>query len=225
MIVTASSAMEYAFEGGQLASRIEPTPSVFTGAVVDGLTTGEADRDGDGWVGLTELVGFVTDRVHRVTPNQNPQMWTFGSQGELLIARSRVRRITPPPLAPELLEAWRVRCRRQGSASSTICASGWHGSGSGPGVRRVAGAAADGRTTTAAGLRWPPRRRSRSRTTGDARSFSTSVTDGRRSRRYAWSGPPIALTAVASSSRGLAPGRAGRCDHPGAGAETGSRRP
>ncbi|MET9274608.1 caspase family protein [Kribbella sp. NPDC003557] len=105
VVVTASSAMEYAFEGGQLATDATPTPSVFTGAVVDGLTTGEADRDGDGWVGLTELVGFVTDRVHRVTPNQNPQMWTFGAQGELLIARSRIRRITPTPLAPELVEA------------------------------------------------------------------------------------------------------------------------
>ncbi|MFI6830623.1 caspase family protein [Kribbella sp. NPDC050241] len=106
VVVTASSAMEYAFEGGQLATAAAtPAPSVFTSAVVDGLTTGEADRDGDGWVGLTELVGFVTDRVHRVTPNQNPQMWTFGSQGELLIARSRVRRITPTPLAPALLEA------------------------------------------------------------------------------------------------------------------------
>ncbi|HEY3561943.1 MAG TPA: caspase family protein [Kribbella sp.] len=105
VVVTASSAMEYAFEGGQLATGATPAPSVFTGAVVDALTTGEADRDGDGWVGLTELVGYVTDRVHRVTPNQNPQMWTFGSQGELLIARSRVRRITPAPLAPELIEA------------------------------------------------------------------------------------------------------------------------
>lgn len=104
VIVTASSAMEYAFEGGQLATDAS-APSVFTTAVVDGLTTGEADRDGDGWVGLTELVGYVTDRVHRVTPNQNPQMWTFGSQGELLIARSRIRRITPAQLAPELLEA------------------------------------------------------------------------------------------------------------------------
>ena len=105
VVVTASSAMEYAFEGGQLATDATPVPSVFTGAVVDGLTTGEADRDGDGWVGLTELVGYVTDRVHRVTPNQNPQMWTFGAQGELLIARSRIRRITPTPLAPELVSA------------------------------------------------------------------------------------------------------------------------
>lgn len=102
VIVTASSAMEYAFEDGQLAAGT-PKPSVFTSAVVDGLKSGDADKDGDGWVGLTELVGYVTDQVHRVTPNQNPQMWTFGSQGELLIARSN--RITPRALAPELLEA------------------------------------------------------------------------------------------------------------------------
>ncbi|MFI5713290.1 caspase family protein [Kribbella sp. NPDC051620] len=103
VVVTASSAMEYAFEGGQLASAGTPKPSVFTSAVVDGLKSGDADKDGDGWVGLTELVGYVTDQVHRITPNQNPQMWTFGSQGELLIARSH--RITPRALAPELLEA------------------------------------------------------------------------------------------------------------------------
>ncbi|WP_328326294.1 caspase family protein [Kribbella sp. NBC_00382] len=102
VVVTASSAMEYAFEDGQLAAGT-PKPSVFTSAVVDGLKSGDADKDGDGWVGLTELVGYVTDQVHRITPNQNPQMWTFGSQGELLIARSN--RITPRLLAPELLEA------------------------------------------------------------------------------------------------------------------------
>ncbi|WP_170284965.1 caspase family protein [Kribbella amoyensis] len=105
VVVTASSAMEYAFEGEQLASDSAGSPSVFTSAVVAGLASGEADRDGDGWIGLTELVGYVGDRVHLVTPNQHPQMWTFGSSGELLIARSRVRRITPAPPAPELLEA------------------------------------------------------------------------------------------------------------------------
>ncbi|MGH3645803.1 MAG: caspase family protein [Micromonosporaceae bacterium] len=104
VVVTASSAMEYAFEGSHLTSGA-PTPSVFTGAVVDGLTTGEADRDGDGWVGLTELVSYVTDRVRRKTPHQTPQMWTFGSYGELLIARSRIRRIAPTPLPSELVEA------------------------------------------------------------------------------------------------------------------------
>jgi uncharacterized caspase-like protein len=106
VVVTASRSMEYAFEGDQLAGDAAVAPSVFTGAVVEGLTSGEADRDGDGWVGLTELVGYVGDRVQRTTPHQNPQMWTFGSQGELLIARSRARRpVTPAALPPELAEA------------------------------------------------------------------------------------------------------------------------
>jgi uncharacterized caspase-like protein len=105
VVVTASRAMEYAFEGDRLAGGTAAGPSVFTGAVVEGLTTGEADRDGDGWVGLSELVGYVSDRVQRVTPHQNPQMWTFGAQGELLLARSRGRRVTPAALPPELLEA------------------------------------------------------------------------------------------------------------------------
>jgi hypothetical protein len=107
VVVTASSAVEYAFEGEQLAAGAAPSPSVFTAAVVDGLTTGEADRDGDGWVGLGELFTYVTDRVRRDTPHQTPHMWTFGAQGDLLIARSRQRRLVATPLPAELLEATR----------------------------------------------------------------------------------------------------------------------
>jgi uncharacterized caspase-like protein len=45
VILTASSAMEYAFEGEELTG--SGNPSVFTTAVVKGLETGEADRDQD----------------------------------------------------------------------------------------------------------------------------------------------------------------------------------
>jgi len=41
-VTTASSAMEYAVEGGELADP-EVAPSVFTVALVEGLETGEAD--------------------------------------------------------------------------------------------------------------------------------------------------------------------------------------
>ena len=54
-VITASSAMEYAFEGGELADTGEAAPSVFTSALVEGLASGEADRDQDGLVGLDEL--------------------------------------------------------------------------------------------------------------------------------------------------------------------------
>ena len=105
VVVTASSAMQYAFEGEELAPDADVGTSVFTKALVDGLTTGEADRDGDGWVGLTELFSYVSEQVRQAVPQQTPQMWTFGAQGDMHIARSRVRRVTPAPLPPAIVEA------------------------------------------------------------------------------------------------------------------------
>ncbi|KQW47326.1 hypothetical protein ASC77_12695 [Nocardioides sp. Root1257] len=104
-VVTASSAMEYSFEEGDLTAGSTGSPSVFTGALVEALSSGEADADGDGWVGLHELFEFVSHAVRTISPHQTPHMWTFGSQGELLIARSKVRRIRPTPLSDELSEA------------------------------------------------------------------------------------------------------------------------
>jgi hypothetical protein len=105
VVVTASSSVEYAFEGAELASDTQVTPSVFTGSVVAGLESGEADRDGDGWVGLNELFGYVAERVRRVTPHQTPHLWAFGSEGDLLLARSRHRRVTAGELPAEVVEA------------------------------------------------------------------------------------------------------------------------
>ena len=104
-VITASSAMEYAFEGGELADTGDVAPSVFTSALVEGLESGEADRDQDGMVGLDELYDYVYDKVRAVTPNQTPGKWTFGVEGELYIAR-RARPVTvPAPLPPELQHA------------------------------------------------------------------------------------------------------------------------
>ena len=105
VVVTASSAMQYAFEGDELAPDADIGTSVFTKALVDGLTTGDADRDGDGWVGLTELFSYVSEHVRQTMPQQTPQMWTFGAQGDMHIARSRVRRVTPTALPAAIVEA------------------------------------------------------------------------------------------------------------------------
>jgi hypothetical protein len=69
---------------------------------VEGLETGEADRDQDGLVALDELYDYVYDRVRSATPNQTPGKWTFGVQGELVIARRARPVTTPAPLPPEL---------------------------------------------------------------------------------------------------------------------------
>jgi hypothetical protein len=103
-VITASSAMEYAFEGEQLADDQNRRPSVFTNALVEGLATGDADRDEDGWVSLNELYDYVFDKVREQNPHQTPSR-QIQLEGELYLARSRRHRIRAAPLPPDLQAA------------------------------------------------------------------------------------------------------------------------
>ena len=103
-VITASSSIEYAFEGELLADDHTERPSVFTTALVEGLATGDADRDEDGWVSLNELYDYVFDRVRAQTPHQTPSR-DVEMQGELYLARSRRRRIKPQPIPADLQAA------------------------------------------------------------------------------------------------------------------------
>ena len=104
-VIAASSAMEYAFESDAPTSDDPlPRPSLFTSALVEGLATGEADRDEDGWVSLDELYDYVFDKVRAKNPHQTPRR-QIDMQGELYLARSRRRRIRPAPLPPDLQTA------------------------------------------------------------------------------------------------------------------------
>jgi WD40 repeat protein len=84
-VLTASSAMEYAFDGGAL-TRDDGNPSVFTSALVQGLRTGAADRDGDGLISVEELYDYVYQQVRAQTPSQTPHRWSFDIEGDLFIA-------------------------------------------------------------------------------------------------------------------------------------------
>lgn len=87
VVLTASSATEYAFEGTTLTSE-RGVPSVFTSSLVEGLRTGHADRDGDGYISVDELYDYVYEQVQLKTPGQTPRRWSFDVQGELLVASS-----------------------------------------------------------------------------------------------------------------------------------------
>jgi Caspase domain len=103
VVLTASRAMEYAFEGENREG--DAQPSIFTSAIVQGLESGEADRDRDSRVSVDELYDYVYDQVREATPNQTPSKWTFDVHGDLYLARSPFREPEPVPLPVELTAA------------------------------------------------------------------------------------------------------------------------
>ncbi|MEP6665623.1 MAG: caspase family protein, partial [Nocardioidaceae bacterium] len=107
-VITASTAMEFAIDETGLINLKEgveaaPKPSVFTGALVEGLRTGDADRDQDGIVSLDELYDYIFDKVTATTPNQTPGKWG-DFQGRLYVAKRGTPVTTPSELPPELQE-------------------------------------------------------------------------------------------------------------------------
>ena len=104
VVITASSAMEFAFEGSDLADDTHVRPSVFTGALVEGLSSGAADRDNDGKFSLGEVYDYVFDRVRAVTPNQTPSKFEYGVQGGFVLARNPKWILVPGPLPATVVE-------------------------------------------------------------------------------------------------------------------------
>jgi uncharacterized caspase-like protein len=97
VVITASDAMQYAFEGDQL--RGEAPLSVFTRTLVEGIRTGEADQNHDGRVSLDELYDYVYERVRRSDPNQTPTTSSLEKRGEIVIALNPYARppVSKPP--------------------------------------------------------------------------------------------------------------------------------
>lgn len=87
VVLTASDAMQYAFEGQKVQG--EGVRSVFTSVLVRGLETGEADLNRDGAISLDELYDYVYDRITDKMPQQRPRKWAFDVQGDIIIAKNR----------------------------------------------------------------------------------------------------------------------------------------
>jgi len=85
VVLTASDAMQYAFEEDEVVEE-GPVNSLFTSAIVDGIKTWKADKDKDDRISITELYDYVDLYVHERTPHQRPSMWSFDTQGEIILA-------------------------------------------------------------------------------------------------------------------------------------------
>ncbi|MFD9958659.1 PQQ-binding-like beta-propeller repeat protein [Amycolatopsis sp. NPDC058986] len=97
-VLTASDSMQFSFDGDRKDG--ERPLSVFTGLVVEGLRTGAADRDDNGYVDVDELYDYVDERMHDIAPEQQPGKWQWDVQGRIVIAnnpRSPGTALTPPP--------------------------------------------------------------------------------------------------------------------------------
>ncbi|MFB0534923.1 MAG: SUMF1/EgtB/PvdO family nonheme iron enzyme [Anaerolineae bacterium] len=104
VVLTASNAVEFAWEGDKLLGEAEK--SVFTHFLVQGLQTGAADLDNDGQISLDELYDYVYEQV--VTSGrsrQTPQKWAQKVEGQIIIAQNPRPVAKPAELPLELQQA------------------------------------------------------------------------------------------------------------------------
>jgi Caspase domain len=84
-VLTASDAIQYSFEGDKVTG--EGSGSVFTRYLVEGLTTGNADLDGDGNIALDELYAYVYEHVVEAEPRQHPKILE-DVEGRIMVAQN-----------------------------------------------------------------------------------------------------------------------------------------
>lgn len=84
IVLTASDATQAALEGDQVIGQTEF--SLFTHYLLEGLKTGGADKNEDGFVSLDEWYDYAYSRVVSEISTMKPEIWSYGQQGELIIA-------------------------------------------------------------------------------------------------------------------------------------------
>ncbi|WP_256449443.1 caspase, EACC1-associated type [Kutzneria sp. CA-103260] len=99
-VLTASRAGEYSYEGTVLPGVVTGR-SVFTAALLDGLRTGAADRDGDGYITVDDAYVYAADQVVAAGGEQSPQRWLYGAEGEIILARNPHGATVTPAKLPE----------------------------------------------------------------------------------------------------------------------------
>jgi hypothetical protein len=104
IILTAADSTQYAWEGDAIKDGFEG--SFFTHYLVEGLRTGEADRDGDGLITIDELYDYVYEHIVATNARQTPTKFSSNQRGEIVIAKNPRSGIHKPVALPShLVEA------------------------------------------------------------------------------------------------------------------------
>ncbi|WP_238009461.1 AAA family ATPase [Dactylosporangium sp. AC04546] len=98
-LLTASRAREYTFEGAPLPGETASRPG-FTAAFVEGLRTGKADYDRDGYISVDDAFTYASERMKTGGNPQAPQRWLYGTEGQIILARNPRSRPTSGSIAP-----------------------------------------------------------------------------------------------------------------------------
>ena len=99
VVLTASRGTEYSFEGEPVHGEDTARGSVFTSALVDGIRTGAADADQDGYISVDDAYTYAFDKVRESGTHQTPQRWLYGAEGSILLAHTPrpAKGLAPPP--------------------------------------------------------------------------------------------------------------------------------
>ncbi len=103
VVLTASDSTQYALEGDQVIAQTDL--SLFTHFLLEGLSTGEADQNNDGFISLDEWYDYTYTRVISTTPKQVPHKWSYHQQGDMLIAKNPFVKKKVVELPKEMLAA------------------------------------------------------------------------------------------------------------------------
>ena len=79
VVLTASRATEYSFEGEPLGR--PPTAPCSPARSSTGIRTGAADGDGDGYISVDDAYAYAFERVREAGAQQTPQRWLYGAEG------------------------------------------------------------------------------------------------------------------------------------------------
>lgn len=100
VVLTASRGSEYSFEGEPVEGQAV-AGSVFTHALVEGIRSGMADLDRDGYVSVDDAYGYAFDHLQASGAKQTPQRWLYGAEGAILLARSPAGVTITPAEVPD----------------------------------------------------------------------------------------------------------------------------